>query len=206
MNTGQLKPLLDTAAKTFAAHDSNIACTLVRSLTDPAMTDSGKPPALMPACSALASVLNGHRGDMLECVASSRNSLHWRTPGFGSLPTEIARNIAVVEILGPDGMIRNDLCRFGLLLQKKNLRYPPHRHAAEELYAVLSGRADWSVDGKATVSRAAGEFVHHQCWQSHSIQTRAEPLLAMWGWVGDINSDSYSLAGYEITTDAEKSE
>ncbi len=101
--------------------------------------------------------------------------------------------MAVVEIIGPDGMIFDKRCRFGLLLQDSGTYYPKHQHAAEELYFILSGTAKWTVDNGDPELKGADTFIHHKPNQPHAILTQTKPLLTMWGWAGDITSSSYTM-------------
>jgi len=130
---------------------------------------------------------------LLVSLHDCYRSLNWRSSGFGRLPPEITNHIAVVEIIGPMGMIEDQRFRFGLLLQDPEILYPKHQHAAEELYFVLSGEAAWSVDDNNATTRAVGEFIHHANNQPHQMKTNNEPLLAMWAWLGDIDAESYSI-------------
>ena len=126
---------------------------------------------------------------MLQCS----DLLTWREAGFGKLPEEFSKRIFASEIFGPKGIIDNPSIRVGLLLQLDHVAYPKHWHSAEELYLVLLGEAHWSVyDGSPEV-RFPETFVHHRSNQPHSMTTIDEPLLAMWGWTGDIDGQSYSV-------------
>jgi len=56
-------------------------------------------------------------------------------------------------------MVINETCRVGLFFQSQNTDYPNHRHAAEELYLVVSGNALWSNESDTTPrEKPPGEF------------------------------------------------
>ncbi|MFN3260737.1 MAG: dimethylsulfonioproprionate lyase family protein [Pikeienuella sp.] len=143
---------------------------------------------MLPAMDGMA----GACDPLVEVLVPCLPLLEWRAPGFGRLSPEIADKMAVCEILGPDGMFIDPDIRFGLLVQRAHLLYPPHRHAAEELYLVLQGTALWAVDGEEPRPRRPGEFVHHAPRRTHAMRTEAEQLLAAWAWTGDIGAATYS--------------
>ncbi len=130
---------------------------------------------------------------LMKSIHDCAQSLCWRPSGFGKLPPEITNHVAVVEIVGPDGMLIDLRLRFGLLLQDPHVIYAKHQHAAEELYFVLSGIASWAVDDDELSKRDEREFIHHAKNQPHQMRTNDQPLLAMWAWLGDIGSESYSI-------------
>ena len=184
-----MRRFLTQAAETFARHDSAIGRTLAgalaeitpRDLAPPTRAETVPEPRLdtatEPACS----------------LAACLPFLHWRRSGFGRLPDGLSKNIHAAEIVGPHGMIPHAHIRFGVLHQNAAQRYPEHRHAAEELYFILAGQALWSIDKNAPSTQEAGCFVHHRPWQWHAMETLAGPLLALWGWTGQIDADTYGL-------------
>ena len=141
----------------------------------------------------LQNIIEKNSHPLLASLNNCYQSLSWRPSGFGKLPAEITNHVAVVEIIGPTGMIEDKRFRFGILLQDPQILYAKHQHEAEELYLVLSGVASWAVDEKIATDRNAGEFIHHAKNQPHQMKTNDEPLLAIWAWLGDISADSYSI-------------
>ena len=132
---------------------------------------------------------------MALCQAIFRSSadLLWRRPGFGKIPDDIASHMAVCEIIGPTGQIKHGEVRVGLLFQAPDITYPRHSHAAEEVYFSLTGPVDWQIENTNWCQQEAGSFIHHLPYQPHAIRTSKTPLLTIWGWSGNIDSDSYSI-------------
>lgn len=195
---GQFRQVLGLAARHFARHDSAIARSAARALADLAGQAGVCPdPAARPhpACARIAAMLDQPSDVLLAPLACCCGGLHWRSPGFGRLPENVAGAMAVCELMGPDGMVAHENLRIGLLYQGPGHHYPDHSHAAEELYVVLCGSAFWGRAGVQPVRRGAGNFIHHAPWESHSMRTRAAPLLALWAWAGDITAGTYSLRG-----------
>ena len=131
--------------------------------------------------------------DLCEAIFRSSADLSWRSPGFGKIPDEISNHMAVCEIIGPTGQIKHTTVRTGLLFQASDITYPRHSHAAEEIYFPLTGPVDWQIDDANWRQHEAGSFIHHLPYQPHAIRTRKTPLLTIWGWSGEISSDSYRI-------------
>jgi dimethylpropiothetin dethiomethylase len=169
------------------------AKTLCQALHDLPQVPIEKPARYLPACSLFASV-EVCRGDpLLRSFLRCRHQLPWRIPGFGKLPAALKQQLAVTEIVGPQGLFYSSSVRLGILLQLSHTAYPRHRHAADELYLVLHGHARWSVDDGGLKRKPPGTYIHHQPFVLHTIQTDEEPLVALWGWVGDIDGSTYTM-------------
>lgn len=188
--TKDLSPFLQDAAAIMAAHDSAIGRRLAAHLERARPAEAPPAGAAHPALGSLARLAPG---PLVEFFVMRGDRLPWRKPGFGTLPDAVADRIAVVEILGPTGVIFDEEIRFGALLQGASVRYPAHAHAAEELYYVVSGEARWSLDDEPPRPRGEGAYIHHPSWRPHGIDTGREPILALWGWAGDISGASYRL-------------
>ena len=109
------------------------------------------------------------------------------------MPASFAGRSAYNEIVGPDGLAVSDSLRFGLFLQAPESFYPPHRHAAEEFYYVLSGAARWQKGEEAPSLKPPGSCIRHAPWERHAMETAAQPLLALWVWTGDLDMASYEM-------------
>ncbi len=193
---------INTAALHYKEHPSAMAqkmCDLLSSIdttnSSNVKTQSSKIKRAFTIAShvLLQDIVESKSHPLLSSILDCYDSLDWRPSGFGRLPAAITNHVAVVEIVGPSGMIEDQRFRLGLLLQDPQVFYAKHQHAAEELYLVLNGEAAWSVDDNDMSIRAVGELIHHAANQPHQMKTNNEPLLAMWAWLGDIDSSSYSI-------------
>jgi mannose-6-phosphate isomerase-like protein (cupin superfamily) len=97
-------------------------------------------------------------------------------PGLG-------QSVAFAEIVGPKAPIASDRVCLGLTLLGPRTLYPAHRHPAIEIYYVAAGTAVWTVDGVAS-EHPPSTFVLHPSQAVHSMETHAEPLLAVYSWSG----------------------
>ena len=89
------------------------------------------------------------------------------------------------KFLGPGSPLPDCALACGVLLLGPQTEYPPHSHAAEELYLPLSGKAEFyrEDDGWSSVSPLAP--VHNPPRIRHAIKTGDEPLLVLYLWNGD---------------------
>lgn len=129
-----------------------------------------------------------------EEIATFAAGIPWQVAPSLQAKLETCDRHAFVELIGPDGLTVTDGLRFGLYLQAPDTIYARHRHAAEELYYVVSGTADWQKDDAPFAPHEPGTLIHHVPWQDHATTTHGEPLLAMWAWLGDLNPQSYRMS------------
>lgn len=96
------------------------------------------------------------------------------------------------ELIGPEAPYKSDDFCLGFTLISPYTLYPEHRHPAIELYKVLSGIAEWTLEG-ATSKRVPGEVILHPSNQIHKMQTYDQTLLALYTWSGN---DVVTLSEY----------
>lgn len=203
-NKNVLAPLLLSAARVFEQHDSAIGQSAKESLMSAMSKPLTKPGQHVSQCDYLAQAYSQHaqvfgsnefdKLELIDHVEQLEQQLHWADTDAGAKPKAVQDRLAFVELLGPNGMIKFERIRIGLFFQRADTNYPNHHHASEELYYIISGRAIWSNDStKMPGVKEPGEFVHHQSWEPHRMQTNAEPLLAMWCWTGDIRFNQYKM-------------
>lgn len=192
----RLHDLIEAAGLRFSQHNSPIAHNLSRAIgtLDSIATSATLPaPTSVPACAALPRLCANPNEPLIAALRPALADLCWRPPGYGKLAATISSQMAVVEIVGPNGMLPHADIRFGFLAQQKGVDYPTHCHAAEELYVVLDGSAKWAVDHGPYVTKGVGDFIYHAPNQPHAIRTERTALLTLWGWSGDISAASYSV-------------
>ena len=188
-----LTNFLNTLGKNVKNHKSEIANSIAKALLGSLTVQSKHALTVAPVCSSLNDLLQIKPNNLINLLANCIHHLRWREAGFGKMPKEISHQICVTELIGPAGFFKHSDIRIGLLLQRPETIYPMHQHAAEELYFILSGNAYWAVDHETLKPKPPKSFVHHNSNQSHCITTGEEPLLALWGWTGDIDGSSYSI-------------
>lgn len=91
-----------------------------------------------------------------------------------------------VELVGPGRPYPSREMRVGLLLLGPGTHYPDHAHAAEEVYHVVAGTAEWWREDRDWHRAPPGSAIHHAPRVRHATRTRDEPLLALYCWGGAI--------------------
>jgi mannose-6-phosphate isomerase-like protein (cupin superfamily) len=141
---------------------------------------------------AIAAGRNHDVASVAEAMAALLGPLPWRysyPPRPASLihPVDLGERIAFAELIGPRAPLSAPGCRAGFTLMAPDTFYPLHAHPAIELYLVIAGHAQWTTPEAERIV-PPGEFVLHRSSQAHAMRTFAEPLLALYGWSGDIDT------------------
>ena len=195
--TRAIKMLLTSMASECRKSDLTICQTLSNAFDAFAATRIEllplSPKAVQNSKNIMARACPETASDHITIIRQCAANLGWRKPGFGLVPDAVVAYMDVCEIIGPSGQIKDESIRAGLLFQDANVLYPRHSHAAEEIYFPLSGQAAWQRDDDDWRLHAPGDVIHHLPFQPHAIKTRTMPLLAFWGWAGDIGADSYHI-------------
>ncbi len=151
-------------------------------------------PEDQPVCRHLEATLDmteaGPASPIAAAIRPLASALGWRhrydvdhkLPNF-------SRNYAHAEIVGPPGPVLSQDLRCGLILQALQTFYPTHNHTAVELYLVLGGTVEWQRGDEPWVLRPPGAFILHRSQIGHAMRTLKEPLLALYAWHGDLESD-----------------
>ena len=119
-------------------------------------------------------------------------ALPWRqTVGYlDVLSQDYLDNYGYVQLLGPNAIVAHSSVRVGIGLWGPHLRYPNHKHEAEELYHVLAGEPSFGgPDGERRVTRP-GDAVHHAPWQEHCQDFGAAPTVLLYCWTGAVEPDA----------------
>ena len=126
-------------------------------------------------------------------VAALPCPLPWRY-SYAPRPdaADLAERIAFAEIIGPRAPLAAPGCRAGFTLLAPETFYPLHAHPAVELYLVIAGHAQWTTPDAARIV-PPGAFVLHRANQPHAMLTFGKPLLALYGWSGEIDPPAFYL-------------
>ncbi len=192
-----MQDLLLAAAAAFRARDLPAAWRAGDMLAAAAQYANAGPeqPGLAPPY--LDRALEAPGVDSLtRLLAPLAPALRWSdTSANMTMPEGFRGRYSAAEIIGPNGTIAAADFRFGTYLQYPDTWYPLHHHAAEELYFILSGTAEWTRDGVDGQPEPPGTLFRHDPHERHATRTLGEPLLALWVWLGDIDSGSYRIEG-----------
>ncbi len=188
-----LQDLVSGAAGLFLASGNKAAAQAAGLITSASPQRAADPPRRLPVLQHLGAItLPRLKANYDSLILDLAPQLPWTDGGF-ALPDGIRGRNAYAELIGPEGPFLCQRCRFGFYLQAPDCLYPAHSHAAEEFYLILSGSAEWRLDGAEPFIPPVPGLVHHRPWQKHEMSTRRFPLLAMWAWIGDIRYATYSI-------------
>ena len=128
---------------------------------------------------------SGFGAPLVADLCRNHHLLMWRqTYAACDVGDAFLRNYGYAEIVGTKSIpSRRMAC--GFLILGPSTLYPRHRHAAEEIYIPLRGTARWEQSDAVWRERRPGAVIHHASEEPHSMQTGAEPLLAMYIWRSD---------------------
>ncbi|TBW35519.1 hypothetical protein EYW49_15960 [Siculibacillus lacustris] len=176
-------------APTIAAERHRVAAALDR--LDGRVTPqpaTGHPlTRFLPAALALAAELDP---DLAAALTVVGDGLPWRY-GYDRRADRagLESSMGWAEIVGPLAPFVSDEVCLGLTLIGPETDYPAHRHPAVELYDVVTGHPVWHV-ADAVLRPEPGEAILHGRGVVHAMRARAEPLLAVYSWTGDVVSPS----------------
>jgi hypothetical protein len=127
---------------------------------------------------------SGFGASLVADLCRNHHLLRWRqTYAAGDVGDAFLRNYGYAEIVGMKSLpSRRIAC--GFLILGPSTLYPRHRHEAEEIYIPLRGTARWQQNDAVWRERRPGAVIHHVSDEPHSMQTGAEPLLALYVWRG----------------------
>jgi Dimethlysulfonioproprionate lyase len=127
---------------------------------------------------------SGFGASLVADLCRNHQLLMWRqTYAAGDVGDAFLRNYGYAEIVGMKSIpSRRIAC--GFLILGPSTLYPRHRHEAEEIYIPLRGTARWEQSDAVWRERRPGAVIHHASDEPHSMQTGAEPLLALYIWRG----------------------
>ena len=101
-------------------------------------------------------------------------------------------NSPYTQIVGPSCRIAREDFRLGLFLLSENIVYPNHQHSPDEVYIVLAGSGEWSLNRGTFDNKTAGNIIDIPSMTIHAMRTSTTPALMLWSWTGDdISPDSY---------------
>ncbi len=191
-----MKRVLQAIARSLEDQAGSLSvglCDALRASDGHARSTPFEPPQVARLLDPILETRTPEPHPLLAEIARVRETLAWYGARPERIPEAIAAGLFFVELLGPDGMVFCEDCRLGLLLQLPESHYPEHVHAADELYLVLSGTAEWRREGSEPALRPPGSVIGHPGGRLHAMTTHSEALFAVWAWSGDIAFDSYSL-------------
>jgi len=156
---------------------------------------SGSPPTprRLPAADHLETALDLARNEQTAAVAAAIRAVspflkwHYGYPPHPRYP-DLGARVAFAQIAGPEDLRGSERLLIGLTLVAPWTLYPVHFHPAVELYLPVGGVGLWLQGDEPFSSRGPGAIILHPENVPHATEAKAEPVLAVYTWRGDLQS------------------
>ncbi|MEM7430101.1 MAG: dimethylsulfonioproprionate lyase family protein [Pseudomonadota bacterium] len=157
-------------------------------------------PVQLPAADTLSTTLHSGTGETRPLMAAFEEhkvSRKWEqsySRADNVVGDDMLAGYGFAEVIGKHGPFVSERVRSGIGVWGPGIDYPSHRHAAEEVYVILGGAAEFRMDeepASETFVKRAGESVYVRSMRTHAFRTLAEPLCVFYIWqAGDLREKS----------------
>ncbi|MFO7966423.1 MAG: dimethylsulfonioproprionate lyase family protein [Archaeoglobaceae archaeon] len=154
-------------------------------------------PTILPVCKYLQDAWAQATQESIEPIIDSIKHL---TPNLvwhqgyaeSEMSMDFSDNFGIADVIGPYGLVFSTSFKLGMVLLGPETWYPPHAHPSTEIYYILWGEAEWYAGEDSSVKNA-GSMIFHHSNEPHAMLTRKNPLLAIYTWRGNIQTNSKFL-------------
>ncbi len=124
---------------------------------------------------------------LVEAVLNNHNNLNWWNAYTSDDPAGngMVDRTAGCLLTGEGAPFSAQAGCAGFFYLQPHIEYAAHAHEPQEIYAVLSGRARFWDSHVGWREAGAGDVVHMPSMIWHGMETREEPILILWAWIGD---------------------
>jgi len=131
---------------------------------------------------------------LMTLFADNNSRLRWEqtyTQAEDSIGDDMVNGYGFVEIMGKWGPFVSDRVRSGVCVFGPRVNYPMHYHGAEEVYCLLSGKADFRFDDGHVERHEAGDMVYMRPLRHHGFRVLEESVVMFYIWqAGDLREKS----------------
>ncbi|QHG74949.1 dimethylsulfonioproprionate lyase family protein [Ensifer adhaerens] len=151
---------------------------------------------IQAACEAELAAL-GETSELARALAALLPAIHvTRSKSYLANPPsgDFAENYGYGVICGPENgvpaLIKDPELAFGLMFLGPDTHYPLHHHPADELYYTVTGPSFWRAGYADWDMRGMDETIHHAPWLPHATLSADRPLVLLYVWEGDLETDA----------------
>ena len=123
-----------------------------------------------------------------------RNQVKWEqtyTKADQAISDAMLARYGFVEVIGKNGPFVSERVRSGIGVYGPEIQYPPHRHAAEEVYIPLAGTAEFRLAGRPPRVAGPGDVIYVSSNLVHGFCTSKAALVVFYIWqAGDLREVS----------------
>jgi quercetin dioxygenase-like cupin family protein len=134
--------------------------------------------------------LAGTLGELGPALTWVQSPDYVRYPPSANFVENYGYAVIVGPQTGPPALVTHDRLAAGLLMFGPQTCYPLHHHPAVEIYFIVSGQAKWWRGTGPWEFKLPGALIHHSSELPHGTWTTDEPLLAVYLWRGDLETDA----------------
>ena len=98
---------------------------------------------------------------------------------------------------GPPTLIQDSDIAFGLMFLGPKTHYPLHHHPADELYYTVTGPSYWRSGTTEWTQYSTDKVIHHPPWLPHATLSAERPLVLLYIWEGDLETDAAFISDTE---------
>lgn len=140
-------------------------------------------PSLVPAIAELRA--EAFTSSFHRAVCAVADYAHWqRSYSEDQVGADFLNRYGWFELIGPNGHFHSPTTRGYVAYWGRGLYYPNHWHAAEEIYYVTDGAAEFISEGAEDAILGAGRTRTHSSNQPHALETLDQSVLCFVLWRG----------------------
>ena len=122
---------------------------------------------------------------LIRAIKNHAHEANWlQTYATSEVGEDFSKRHCYFELIGPKGHFYYEKIRVFICYWGEHLNYKWHSHEAEEMYYILGGKAKFRTRNVKKILKA-GDTQFHKSWESHSMDTLEEPMLAFILWRGN---------------------
>ena len=213
MTTSALKTFLDCFADALdrdARPVSRAHAVRLRRLAERVPPIEDARPSRVPVQAVCEEALAAHtaQSPLAQALAALLPALHiTRSKNYLANPPsrDFGENYGYGVICGPEGgppaLIRDPEISFGLMFLGPKTHSPLHHHPADELYYTVTGPSFWRAGAAGWTSHGPDAIIHHPPWVPHATLSADRPLVLLYIWEGDLDTDAAFIPD-AVTADA----
>lgn len=142
------------------------------------------------ACHGAQSPLAAALAALLPAIHVTRSKSYLANPPNGDFGDNYGYGVICGPESGPPALIADPDIAFGLMFLGPKTHYPLHHHPADELYYTVTGPSFWRAGDSGWTRRGANEIIHHPPWLAHATLSAERPLVLLYIWEGDLETDA----------------
>ena len=165
-------------------------------------------PGRVPIQAACEAELAATETPLARALAALLPEIHvTRSTSYLANPpsSDFGANYGYGVICGPQGgpptLIEDPDIAFGLMFLGPKTHYPLHHHPADELYYTVTAPSFWRAGTADWTRRGIDEIIHHPPWLPHATLSAERPLVLLYIWEGDLETDAAFIPD-TVTADA----